>query len=211
MVSYDHTGAVSSVNRGGMATCKQVDRNNPKDPTPLEALAFYVHGPEPSRAEPSRPITILRALWLLHARGGRYRAVTLIRLSQHFDRPGRRRLRDWARRQLSRDYGCFLQVGAQIGPGLKLPHPQGIVIGAGTRVGRNCVLYQQVTLGGARRGDFAADRYPVIGDDVVVFAGAKLLGAVRVGNGACIGANAVVIRDVPAGRTAVGVPARLLP
>lgn len=74
------------------------------------------------------------------------------------------------------------------------------MIGAGARIGRNCVLYQQVTLGGAPRGDFAADRYPVIGDDVGVFAGAKLQGAVRVGDGACIGANAVVIGDVPAGR-----------
>lgn len=187
-----------------MATCGQVDKTSEKDVSPFEALALDVYGA-------ARPMTILRALWLLHAHGGRHRPMVLIRLAQHFDRPRRRRFRDWARRRLSREYGCFLQVGARIGPGLKLPHPQGVVIGAGARIGRNCVLYHQVTLGGARRGDFAADRYPVIGHDVVVFAGAKLLGAVEVGDGACIGANAVVLKDVPAGRTAVGVPARLLP
>ncbi len=94
---------------------------------------------------------------------------------------------------------------SDIGPGLFIQHGFATVVAA-RRVGRNCWINQQVTIGFTR----AEDR-PTIGDDVFVYAGAKVLGDITVGNGARVGANAVVLTDVPERYTAVGVPARLLP
>jgi serine O-acetyltransferase len=96
-------------------------------------------------------------------------------------------------------------VSSEIGPGLFIQHGFATIVAA-RRVGANCWINQQVTIG----FDNPTDR-PVIGDGVFVHAGAKVLGNVTIGAGARIGANAVVLSDVPAGYTAVGVPARLLP
>ena len=85
-----------------------------------------------------------------------------------------------------------------------LPHPNGIVIHPATEIGPNCLLLQQVTLGGGAHGA------PILEGHVDVGAGAKILGAVRIGRHAKIGANAVVLADVPAGSTAVGIPARIV-
>lgn len=152
-----------------------------------------------------------RLVHVLYWRRGTPKALALIRLAQHFHRTGNRLLGRWAAQALRRDYGCFVQPGAAIGPGLKLPHPTGVVIGHGARIGANCTIYHQVTLGGARMGDWKANRYPLVGDSVTIFAGAKLIGAITVGDGAVIGANAVVNRDVPPGHVATGVPARCRP
>jgi|GEM_PF-309009 len=92
-----------------------------------------------------------------------------------------------------------------IGPGLFIAHGHATTIAA-ARVGRNCYVHQGVTIG----WDYRGDRAPVVGDGVFVGAGAKVLGAVTIGDGARIGANAVVLCDVPAGATAVGIPARLV-
>jgi len=89
-----------------------------------------------------------------------------------------------------------------LGGGLLLPHPQGIVVHPEVRIGPNCTLFQQVTLGGGPRPGF-----PVLGGAVDVGPGAKILGGVIIGDGARIGANAVVMDDVPAGAIAVGIPA----
>lgn len=97
-------------------------------------------------------------------------------------------------------------AGSDIGPGLFVSHGQGTVLSA-ERIGRNCFVHQGVTVG----WDYRGERLPVIGDGVFIGAGAKILGAVTVGDCARIGANAVVICDVPAGATAVGAPARVLP
>ncbi len=93
---------------------------------------------------------------------------------------------------------------ADIGPGFTILHSSGIVINTSVKAGKNLVLQHQVTLG-ERRG-----RSPVLGDNVFVGAGAKVLGPVRVGNDVRIGANAVVTGDLPDGATAVGVPARVV-
>jgi serine O-acetyltransferase len=98
-----------------------------------------------------------------------------------------------------------------IAPGLVLPHPQGTILGARS-IGRNATIYQQVTLG-AREADFGyhPELRPEVGDDVTIAAGAKVLGGLSLGHGCVVGANAVVLVDVPGGHRAVGVPARILP
>ncbi len=103
--------------------------------------------------------------------------------------------------------GADIPLGCHIEGGLLLPHPNGVVIHPEARIGPNCLIFQQVTLGvgGSRPG------VPVLAGHVDIGAGAKLLGGIMVGEHARIGANAVVLYDVPAERTAVGIPASLLP
>ncbi len=101
--------------------------------------------------------------------------------------------------------GADIPLNSNLGGGLLIPHPNGIVIYPEATVGVNCLIHQQVTIGvGGRRG------VPRIGGHVDIGAGAKILGGVFVGDHARIGANAVVTKDVPAGATAVGIPARVL-
>lgn len=102
--------------------------------------------------------------------------------------------------------GADIPLNCQIGGGLLLPHPNGIVIHPNARIGVNCLIFQQVTL-----GTLASGGTPVLSGHVDVGAGAKLLGPVVVGEHAVIGANAVVLQDVPAHHTAIGIPARCLP
>jgi serine O-acetyltransferase len=99
---------------------------------------------------------------------------------------------------------CIIGRGAEFGPGLVLIHSTGIVINGSVRGGSGIHIEHQVTIGAERRVS------PIIGNDVFIGAGAKIIGHVMIGNGARIGANAVVVEDVPEGRTAVGVPARLV-
>lgn len=91
------------------------------------------------------------------------------------------------------------------GKRLMLPHPNGVVIHEDAVIGDDCMIMQQVTIGMIGDGEV-----PVLGNSVYVGAGAKIIGKVKVGDGARIGANAVVVEDVPPGCTAVGVPARLI-
>lgn len=101
--------------------------------------------------------------------------------------------------------GADIPLNCQLGGGLMMPHPTGIVIHPGAQVGPNCIIFQQVTLGTLASGGF-----PVVGGHVDIGAGAKLLGPIRVGDHAVIGANAVVVTDVPEHHVAVGVPARCM-
>lgn len=98
--------------------------------------------------------------------------------------------------------GCVIGVRAEFGPGFVLIHPIGVVINSSVRGGRNVWLESSVVIGENRGG------FPSLGDDVFVGSGAKIIGAVTIGSGARIGANAVVLHDVAAGSTAVGIPAR---
>jgi len=100
--------------------------------------------------------------------------------------------------------GADVPLNCQLGGGLSMPHPNGIVIHPGSRVGPNCMIFQQVTIGMGHGG------VPQIGGHVDIGAGAKVLGPIRVGDHARIGANAVVMCDVPPDTTAVGIPARIL-
>lgn len=112
--------------------------------------------------------------------------------------------------RLQRKYGVHISRRAVFPPSLTLKHPVGIVIGEGVIIGENVTIYQHVTLGGARVGDWQAGNYPEIGEGTTIFAGAVIVGKVRVGRGCIIGANAVVTTDIPDFSTAVGVPARVV-
>lgn len=102
--------------------------------------------------------------------------------------------------------GIEIHPGAQIGRGFFIDHGMGVVIGETAVIGDNVTLYHGVTLGGTSWSP--GKRHPTLEDDVVVGAGAQVLGPVTVGKGARIGANAVVLKDVPPGLTMVGIPAR---
>jgi serine O-acetyltransferase len=100
--------------------------------------------------------------------------------------------------------GCDIPLNTTIGAGLLMPHPNGIVVHPEAVLGPNCLLFQQVTIGTDGTG------VPRIGGHVDIGAGARILGNITIGDHALIGANAVVLCDVPAGTTAVGIPARII-
>ena len=104
--------------------------------------------------------------------------------------------------------GIEIHPGASLGRRLFIDHGMGVVIGETAEVGDDCTLYHGVTLGGTtwKRGK----RHPSLGSGVVIGAGAKLLGPIAVGDRARVGSNAVVVKDVPPGATAVGIPARII-
>src|SRR5438552_992531 len=105
--------------------------------------------------------------------------------------------------------GIEIHPGAQIGRCVFIDHGMGVVIGETAEVGNGCTIYQGVTLGGTSLYK-GAKRHPTLGRNVVVGAGAQVLGGFVVGDGAKIGSNAVVVKPVPAGATAVGNPARVI-
>ena len=104
--------------------------------------------------------------------------------------------------------GIEIHPGAQIGKGLFIDHGMGVVIGETAEIGDNVTLFQGVTLGGT--GKEKGKRHPTLGDNVVVGAGAKVLGSFKVGDNVQVGANAVVVREVPANAVVVGVPGRVV-
>jgi serine O-acetyltransferase len=105
--------------------------------------------------------------------------------------------------------GIEIHPGAKIGRRVFLDHGLGIVIGETTEIGDDCTIYQGVTLGGTSLYK-GVKRHPTLGKGVVISAGAKVLGGFSVGDGARVGSNAVVLKEIPAGATAVGIPARIL-
>ena len=104
--------------------------------------------------------------------------------------------------------GIEIHPGAKIGKGLLIDHGSGVVIGETAEIGDYCLLYQGCTLGGT--GKEIGKRHPTLGNNVMVGCGAKILGPFKVGDGAKIAANAVVLEEVPPNATAVGVPARIV-
>ena len=104
--------------------------------------------------------------------------------------------------------GIEIHPGATIGRGLVIDHGSGVVIGETAEIGDNCTLYQGVTLGGT--GKEEGKRHPTLGNNVMVGAGAKILGPVEIGDNAKIAAGAVVLDEIPANSTAVGIPARVV-
>ena len=109
--------------------------------------------------------------------------------------------------QVSRFFtGIEIHPGAKIGKGLVIDHGMGVVIGETAEIGENVLLYHGVTLGGT--GKDKGKRHPTLGDNDIIGAGAKVLGPIYIGSNSKIGANSVVLKDVPEGATAVGIPAK---
>ena len=104
--------------------------------------------------------------------------------------------------------GIEIHPGARIGRRFFIDHGMGVVIGETSEIGDDCTLYHGVTLGGTSWNK--GKRHPTLGKGVVIGAGAKILGPIEIGDGAKIGCNAVVVKSVPAGATAVGIPARIV-
>ncbi|EOS60794.1 serine O-acetyltransferase [Firmicutes bacterium M10-2] len=112
----------------------------------------------------------------------------------------------WLSNRARHKTGIEIHPGAQIGKGLVIDHGMGVVIGETTIIGDDCQLYHGVTLGG--RGSTDCKRHPTLEDGAYVGAGAKVLGNITLGKNSKVGANAVVLEDVPANATAVGLPAK---
>ena len=110
--------------------------------------------------------------------------------------------------RVSEEFGVDIHPAAQLGQSIMLDHATGLVIGETAMVGNNVSILQSVTLGGTGKQD--GDRHPKVGDGVLISAGAKILGNIRVGEGAKVGAGSVVLEDVPPHTTVAGVPARVV-
>ena len=104
--------------------------------------------------------------------------------------------------------GIEIHPGAKIGKGLVIDHGMGVVIGETAEIGDNCTIYQGVTIGGT--GKDVGKRHPTLGNNVLVGAGAKVLGPFKIGDNSKIAANAVVLEEIPDNCTAVGIPAKLV-
>lgn len=140
-------------------------------------------------------------------------AVILMRVSQYlWHRKIIWRLAPFIKRlnEILTGFECHLE--AVIGKGLFLPHTQNLVIGAGVTIGNNVTIYNGVTLGALKlkSGDDNAQRYPIIHDNVVIYTGAKVIGPITIGSNSIIGANSVVLSDVPDYHVAVGIPAKII-
>ncbi len=114
----------------------------------------------------------------------------------------------WISQRAARKTGIEIHPGAVIGKGLFIDHGNGVIIGETTVIGDNCTLYQGVTLGGT--GKEQGKRHPTLGNNVMVSAGAKILGSFHIGDNSKIGAGSVVLEEVPPNSTVVGVPGRVV-
>ena len=135
--------------------------------------------------------------------------ATLYHQAAHFCYCHKMKFLAWTISQWSRFWtGIEIHPGAKIGRRLVIDHGMGIVIGETAEVGDDCLIYHGVTLGGT--GKDQGKRHPTIGNNVLLSTGSKVLGPFKVGDGARIAANAVVLKEIPENATAVGVPARVV-
>lgn len=137
-----------------------------------------------------------------------FKAVRSHRMANWFYRHNLKFIARWISQHSRHKTGIEIHPGATIGKGLFIDHGMGVVIGETTIIGDNCTIYQNVTLGGT--GKDTGKRHPTLGNNVLVGSGAKVLGPFTVGDNARIAAGAVVLNEVPANATAVGVPARVV-
>lgn len=137
-----------------------------------------------------------------------FKAVRSYRRAHWFYEHGHYFIARWISQRSRHKTGIEIHPGAKIGKGLFIDHGAGVVIGETTEIGDNCTLYQNVTLGGT--GKDVGKRHPTLGNNVMVGAGARVLGPFKIGDNSKIAANAVVLEEVPPNCTAVGVPARVV-
>jgi serine O-acetyltransferase len=143
---------------------------------------------------------------LLYFKG--FHALVTHRFAHELFKLGRRDFALYLQSQSSRIFGVDINPAAQIGIGIMLDHGTGIVIGETATLGDNCSLLQGVTLGGT--GKESGDRHPKVGANVMIGAGAKVLGNIKVGNCCRIASGSVVLKDVPPETTVAGVPAKVV-
>ena len=143
---------------------------------------------------------------LLYFKG--FHALQLHRVANWLWLQGRRSLALLMQSRASMKFGVDIHPAATFGSGIMLDHATGLVVGETAVVGNQVSILQSVTLGGT--GKEHGDRHPKIADGVLISAGAKILGNIRVGEGAKVGAGSVVLRDVPAHTTVAGVPAKVV-
>ncbi|MCL7939237.1 hypothetical protein M8009_02820 [Halomonas sp. ATCH28] len=150
----------------------------------------------------------LRLLKVLFSRSPSRQSVLYIRLVQLCSSQGWSIIANWAQYRLVTSFGLYVHPRAEIGKGLRLPHPTSIVLGGGLQIGERCLIYQQVTVGAAPRNhDGLMQR---VGDDVTLYPGAKFVGRGRVGNRVVVGANALVADEFGDDVVVAGVPARVI-
>lgn len=137
-----------------------------------------------------------------------FHAILRYRLAHWFFERNQFFVARWLSQKAVRKTGIEIHPGAVIGKGLFIDHGQGVVIGETAIIGDNVTIYQGVTLGGT--GKEHGKRHPTIGDNVMISAGAKVLGSFTVGSDSKIGAGSVVLREVPEGSTVVGIPGRVV-
>ena len=137
-----------------------------------------------------------------------FKAVRAYRKANWFYRHNMKFMARYISQRARHKTGIEIHPGATIGKGLFIDHGMGVVIGETAEIGDNCTLYQNVTLGGT--GKDHGKRHPTLGNNVLVGAGAKILGPFRIGDNARVAAGAVVLNEVPDNATAVGVPARIV-
>ena len=137
-----------------------------------------------------------------------FRAILSYRRAHRLYEKGHYFLARWISQRSRKKTGIEIHPGAQIGKGLFIDHGAGVIIGETTIIGDNCTLYQGVTLGGT--GKEQGKRHPTLGNNVMVSAGAKVLGSFSIGDNSKIGAGSVVLQEVPPNSTVVGVPGRVV-
>jgi serine O-acetyltransferase len=138
-----------------------------------------------------------------------FRAVAIYRIAHCLSLAGLRGVPELITARSLSKTGAEILCRAEIGPGLLITHPAGVVIGSGAKLGRNCTIMQNVTIG-IKSLLQTPPQYPRLGDEVTICAGGIVLGNVTIGSSAIVGAGSVVVADVPAGATVCGVPARIL-
>jgi serine O-acetyltransferase len=161
-----------------------------------DCVAFYGKGPS------------FKKIVSLYLRSLGFRAVMRYRVSRLMYQCGFRLMADILSVRTVQKTGADLPATADIGPGLLIHHPNGIVVGYRVTIGSYCVLLQGVTLG-QKYARYGAADFPVVGSHVTIGAGAKVLGGVRIGDHSTVGANAVVLTDIPSYAVAVGIPAKI--
>ena len=117
---------------------------------------------------------------------------------------GREKIVDYYNYKLYKKYNCVISGRSYLKSMIRFPHPIGIIVGREVVIGENVTIYQNVTIGQNH------DRFPTIGNNVIIYSGAKIIGDVKVGNNVVIGANAVVTHDIPDNCIVAGVPARII-
>lgn len=137
-----------------------------------------------------------------------FKAMMHYRAAHKLYRKGHYFLARWISQRGVRKTGIEIHPGARIGEGFFIDHGNGVIIGETTIIGKNVTLYQGVTLGGT--GKEHGKRHPTIGDNVMISAGAKILGSFTIGENSKIGAGSVVLHEVPPNSTVVGVPGRIV-